>query len=407
MTDPTTPGTPTSPTTSPTTSATTGTTATSLRLGVNLMWCVPGDVGGSEQYLVRQLAGALEVQPDLDLTVFAPPAFVDRYRGLLAGATMVPAPVDGRRRWQRIAAESTWLYATTGGFDVIQHGGGTAPRPARRPYVLTIHDLQYRTFPEYFTPAKRRYLDAMIPRSARRAAMVTVPSEYVRGSVVRELGVPADDVVVVPHGYEPELLVERTPADELRRRHTLGDGPVLVYPAMAAPHKNHEFLVELLETVWREPDLRLVLIGGGGLAAEALDARIAAAPAHVRERIVRPGRVSDADKNGLIAMAEALVFPSRYEGFGAPLIEAMALGTPVLCSDATCLPDVAGDAAVVRALRPEAWGDGLAEVRRRHDELVAAGHRRVAAFTSRRSGEALLAAYARFEHARTGRGVGR
>jgi alpha-1,3-rhamnosyl/mannosyltransferase len=262
--------------------------------------------------------------------------------------------------------------------------------------VLTIHDLQYRTFPEYFTPAKRRYLDAMIPSSVRRAAVVTVPSEYVRSSVVRELGVAPDDVVVVPHGYEPELLVERAPADELRRRYALGDGPVLVYPAMAAPHKNHEFLVELLERVWREPDLRLVLIGGGGLASAALDARIGAAPTDVRTRILRPGRVSDADKNGLIAMAEALVFPSRYEGFGAPLIEAMALGTPVLCSDATCLPDVAGDAAVVRPLRADAWDDGLAEVRRRRDELVAAGHRRVAAFTSRRSGEALLGVYDRF-----------
>lgn len=370
---------------------------TSLRIGVNLMWCVPGEVGGSEQYLVRQLAGALEVQPDLDVTVMAPPAFVERYGELLSGAAMVRAPVDGRKRWQRILAESTWLFARTPGFDVVQHGGGTAPRPAHRPYVLTIHDLQYRTYPENFTPAKRRYLDAMIPRSARRAAMITVPSSYVRRSVIDELSVDPDDVVVVPHGYEPELLVDRTPADELRSRHGLGDGPVLVYPAMAAPHKNHRFLVELLETVWREPDLRLVLIGGGGLAGEALDARIAAAPADTRSRIVRPGRVSDADKNGLIAMADALVFPSTYEGFGAPLIEAMALGTPVLCSNATCLPDVAGDAGVVKPLVPDAWEAGLAEVRARRDQLVAAGLRRVEAFTSRRSGEALLAAYDRLE----------
>ena len=153
-----------------------------MRVAVNLMWCVPGDVGGSEQYLVRQLAGALEARPSLDLTVFAPTAFVGRYTDLLAGARFVSAPVDGRRRWQRIAAESSWLYARSGGFDLVQHGGGTAPRPARRPFLLTIHDLQYRTFPEYFTPLKRRYLDAMIPGSARRAALVTVPSEYVRGS---------------------------------------------------------------------------------------------------------------------------------------------------------------------------------------------------------------------------------
>jgi glycosyltransferase involved in cell wall biosynthesis len=364
-----------------------------MKIAANLMWCVPGDVGGSEQYLVRQLAGALGARPSLDLTVFAPAAFVGRYTDLLAGARLVAAPVDGRRRWQRIAAESSWLFARSRGFDLVQHGGGTAPRPARRPFLLTVHDLQYRTFPEYFSPLKRRYLDTMIPGSARRAALVTVPTEYVRGSVIRELGVGADRVVVVPHGYEPELLVERTDEATLRARLGLGDGPVLVFPAMTAPHKNHRFLVELMESVWSEPDLRLVFIGGRGLADEGVDEAIAAASPTTRHRVVRAGRVSDADKNGLIAMAEALVFPSRYEGFGAPLIEAMALGTPVLCSDATCLPEVAGDAAVVAPLRPDAWEVGLEEVRRRRDALIAAGHRRVEAFTSRRSGEALLGAY--------------
>ena len=161
----------------------------------------------------------------------------------------------------------------------------------------------------------------MIPGSARRAALVTVPSEYVRQSVVRELAVQPERVMVVPHGYEPELLVERSTEADLRARFALGDGPVVVYPAMTAPHKNHAFLVELMSTVWSDPDLRLVLIGGSGLAAADLERAIAAAPATARDRIVRPGRVSNADKNGLIAMADALVFPSRYEGFGAPLIE--------------------------------------------------------------------------------------
>ena len=366
-----------------------------MRIGVNLMWCVPGEVGGSEQYLVRQLAGALDARPDLDLTLFATSAFAAVHAERLPGARIVVSPVDGRQRWQRIVAESTWLYRRSSRLDLVQHGGGTAPRPARRPFLLTIHDLQYRTFPEYFSLVKRRYLDAMIPGSARRAAVVTVPSGYVRHSVIRELGVDPERVMVVPHGYEPELLAERSTPADLRRRLALGDGPVLVYPAMTAPHKNHRFLVDLMETVWTDPDLRLVLIGGRGLADESLAVAIAAAAPSTRSRIVRAGRVGEADKNGLIAMADALVFPSRYEGFGAPLVEAMALGTPVLCSDSTCLPDVAGDAAVVAPLERDAWADGLDRVRSHRDELVAAGHRRVEAFTSRRSGEALLEAYTR------------
>jgi alpha-1,3-rhamnosyl/mannosyltransferase len=366
-----------------------------MKVAVNMLWCLPGAVGGSEQYLVRQLVGARQLDASFDLTLFTTPGFRDVHQRSLPDARFVTAPIDGHRRALRIAAEHTWLYARSSGFDLVQHGGGTAPRLARHPYVLTLHDLQYRTFPQYFSSAKRRYLDAAIPGSARRAELVTVPSEYVRGSAIRELGLSPDRVMVVPHGYEPELLVARTPEDELRATYALGDGPVVVFPAMSAPHKNHVFLVDLLRERWTDPDLRLVLIGGPGLAEEELRGAIAAAPDHVRRRIVRPGRVSDADKNGLIAMAAALVFPSTYEGFGAPLIEAMALGTPFICSDATCLPDVAGDAGIVAPLQPDAWAAALPEAIARHDQLVASGRRRVEAFTSERSGEALLAAWAR------------
>ncbi len=366
-----------------------------MKVGVNLLWCLPGAVGGSEQYLVRQLVGAMSQRPDLELTLFATAEFRDVHHDALAGARFVAPPIDGHRRALRIAAEHTWLFARSGGADMVHHGGGTAPRVARYPYALTLHDLQYRTFPQYFSAAKRRYLDSAIPGSVARAAMVTVPSDYVRESAIRELGVTPERVVVVPHGYEPDLLVTRTPADELRAIYGLGDGPVVVYPAMSAPHKNHVFLVDLLRERWTDPALRLVLIGGAGMAEEALRGAIAAAPDHVRRRIVRPGRVSDADKNGLISLAAALVFPSTYEGFGAPLIEAMALGTPFICSDATCLPDVAGDAGIVVPLAPDAWSSALDEVVARRDELVAAGHRRVAAFTSERSGAALLAAWDR------------
>lgn len=365
-----------------------------VRAGANLLWCVPGAVGGSEQYLVRQLAGACEAAPSLDLGIYAVPELHRRYAARFPGVRFADAPIDGHRRWRRVVAESTWLRRASSAEALMHHGGGTAPLRTVRPFVLTIHDLQFRTFPQHFSTVKRRYLEATVPGSARRAAIVTVPTEYVRGTVVDELGIDASRVMVVPHGYEPELLVERTPEADLRARYSLGDGPVLVYPAMAAPHKNHAFLIDLMRSTWDEPDLRLVLVGGGGASSDDVAAAVARADDERPGRIVSAGRVSDADKNGLISMAAALVFPSTYEGFGAPLIEAMALGTPVLCSDATCLPDVAGGAAVVAPLDRDAWRAGLDEVVRRRTELVAAGAERVTHFTSRRSGEALLHAYA-------------
>ncbi|MCU1361306.1 MAG: putative glycosyltransferase [Ilumatobacteraceae bacterium] len=372
-----------------------------LRVGVNLLWCLPGEVGGSEQYLVRQLEGVQQANAadgraaHIDTTLFATMAFRQAHQTALAGSTFVDAPHNGDRRAVRVFDESSWLYSRTGGMDLVHHGGGTAPRRTRRPYVLTIHDLQYRTFPRYFSALKRHYLDAVVPDSARRAAVVTVPSEYVRRSVVTELRVDADRVVVVPHGYEPALLVERTPQADLRQRLGLGDSRVVVYPAMTAPHKRHTFLVELMRRHWTDGDLRLVLIGGRGMADDDLTRAIAASPAAVRDRIVRAGRVSDADRNGLLAMAEAMVFPSQYEGFGAPVVEAMALGAPVVCSDATCLPDVVGDAAVVRPLQLDRWADALDEVAARRAELIVAGRARAQQFTTLVSGRALLSAYRR------------
>ncbi|MEN9507048.1 MAG: hypothetical protein RI958_2974 [Actinomycetota bacterium] len=363
-------------------------------VAVNMLWCLPGAVGGSEQYLVRQLAGAFDVDPQLELSICSTAGFRDVHGSRLSPADFRISSADAHRRWRRVLTENTWLFGATSDVDLVHHGGGTAPRRARRPYLLTIHDLQYRTFPHYFSRVKRSYLDAVVPGSARRAARVAVPTEYVRDSVVRELGVPAERVGVVPHGYEPELLEQRSDAQELRSRLGLGDGPILVYPAMTAPHKNHRFLVEMMRTRWDDPDLRLVLIGGHGLASDDVAARIAEAERERPGRIIHAGRVGEADKNGLIALAAALVFPSLYEGFGAPLIEAMALGTPVLCSDSTCLPQVAGDAAVVAPLDPTSWAEGLDTVLARRERLTELGRERVSHFTARRSGEALVAMYA-------------
>jgi glycosyltransferase involved in cell wall biosynthesis len=110
-------------------------------------------------------------------------------------------------------------------------------------------------------------------------------------------------------------------------------------------------------------------------------------------RIVRPGRVPARERDGLIALAEALVFPSEYEGFGAPVLEAMALGTPVICSNCAALPEVVGDAAVVLPLTVDAWADALAKVSAIRDELIERGRLRAGRFTVATSGTALAAAY--------------
>jgi glycosyltransferase involved in cell wall biosynthesis len=355
-------------------------------IAVNLLWCVPGDVGGSEEYLVRQLLGLAEAAPTFRPNLYVVEGFVEAHPQLADTFPTVVAPFDGASRSRRIVGEIEWFHRRAAAADLRHHGGGTAPLLATRPYVLTIHDLQYRTYPHYFSRTKRTYLAGVIGKSVRRAQVVAVPSEYVRASVVDAYGVQPSRVSVVPHGFEPDLLSDITGEAVLRDRYSLSDSRVLVYPAVTHQHKNHRFLIDLLATRWRDPDLLLVLIGGSGASEEVVQAA-------TDTRIRRLGRVPEADRNGLLRLAEAMVFPSQYEGFGAPLIEAMALGCPVIASDATCIPAIVGEAGVVLPLDLDAWSDALDRVGKNRAELIAAGLRRATEFTARASGAALAAVY--------------
>ncbi|MFV0306992.1 MAG: glycosyltransferase [Desertimonas sp.] len=363
------------------------------RVGVNLLWCLPGQVGGSEEYLARQLVGLAAVAPDLCPTLFVPPGYGAAHPEL-AGLDQVTGPSGLDRRAWRVLAESTWLASRTAGFDLVHHGGGTMPSRSSRPAVVTIHDLQWLRYPEYVSPLKRRYLRTTVPASARRATIVTVPSDYVRRSVIGACAVAPERVLVVPHGVD--AAVATTPADVVRQRYGLGDRPFVVLPAITHPHKGHRFLLDLLADgrgEWGDAELALVLTGGAGRAEHAVASAIARFG--LADRVVRTGRVPAADRDGLIAAAEALVFPSRYEGFGAPVLEAMLLGTPVVAGDQTALPEVIGDAGIIRPLDADGWVGALDEARVRRDELIEAGRRRAATFSTAASGRALADAYRR------------
>jgi len=360
-------------------------------MAVNLLWCVPGAVGGSEQYLARQLVGLADGPDEYTPTLYCPDGFVDAHPELATRFEIVTAPISGSERARRVVAEHTWLARRTAGASLVHHGGGTAPAFGGGPVVLTIHDLQYETYPEYLHPIKLRYLRAVMPRSVSRAAVIAVPTEYVRSTVIDRFDADPDEVVVVRHGVEPDLGGDAGDPGELRERFGLGDGPVLVLPAVTHPHKGHRFLLEVMAEHWGDPDLRLVLLGGAGAAEDDIAAQVDSLG--LGARVVRTGRVDDADRDGLVQLAEALVFPSEYEGFGAPVVEAMALGTPVICSDQPALSEVVGDAGVVLPLVHDAWSDALDVVQRRRDRLVADGRLRALGFTSASSGSDLAAAY--------------
>ena len=359
------------------------------RVGVNLTWIAPGRVGGSEEYLTRQLLGL--PSDGFDLELYCSPAFTRSHPELAERFAMVPTPIDRDNRAIRIGLEHSWLPARSRRVDVVHHGGGTMPIELRRPTVLTVHDLQYRTFPQYFSSGRRRYLELMMRSSVGRATVVAVPTEYVRSTVVTGFDVDPDRVTVVPHGV-PDVSILPAAIAAARERHGLGDRPYVVYPAITHPHKGHRVLIEMLAA--SDDDLMLVLIGGEGAAEPTLRNEIASKG--VAGRVVRAGRVSTGDRDALLAGSEALVFPSEYEGFGAPLVEAMVLGVPIVCSSAPAVREVVGDAGVVVEDAMD-WAAALRDARSRRDELVDRGAERRGMFTLEASGRALAAAYRRAE----------
>ncbi len=362
-------------------------------VAVNLLWCVPGDVGGSEEYLVRQLLGLAAQRTEFLPTLYVVHSFARAHPELADIYPMVVAGITGHERPRRVLAEHLWLRRKSRHAELVHHGGGTTPSVGGGPIVLTVHDLQYLTHPEYHSRNKLRYLRRVVPRSVERAAVIATPTEWVRSTIIDEFGVDPDRVMVVPHGIEAEIGDDAPTEFELRRDYGLGGGKVLVYPAVTHPHKGHEFLLDVMARHWDDPDLRLVLLGGTGNAERQVEAKIAAL--RLDRRVIRTGRVSASHRDGFLALAEAMVFPSEYEGFGAPVVEAMALGTPVIAADQPAVAEVLGGAGIVLPRDAEAWATALDDVSSRRPELVAAGRRRSADFTASRSGAALAAAYRR------------
>lgn len=372
-----------------------------MRVALNLLWCAPGRVGGSEEYLTRQLLGVAELadtgqhntgqaHTGVEIEVFASAAFADAHRDLADRFTIRSPRWSVDSRPVRILTEHTWLSAVTRGADLVHHAGGTMPLLGPGPQVITVHDLQYLSYPQYFSRARLRYLRQVVPRSLTQAAMVVVPSGYVRSRVMEAFGIAAERVRVVPHGIGSSTQDLADP-QSLRTRYHLGDGPVFVYPAITHPHKNHGLLLTAMARYWKDPDLRLVLLGGQGVAEAEVAQQIS--DLGLAGRVIRPGRVPAADRDGLIALADALVFPSRYEGFGAPLIEAMTLGTPVAACDLTAISEVVGEAGWLLPDDPEAWADLPAMVGSNGTAMVAAGRKRSGDFSLQNSAAALLSAY--------------
>jgi glycosyltransferase involved in cell wall biosynthesis len=370
-------------------------------VGLNLVFLVPGETGGME-VVARELIPALIAAAPAGMRFTA---FVNR-EAAAAGdgpwGELLPAvtvPVKARDRVQWVLGEQTLLpvLAARAGVDLMHSLASTAPLWGRFRRVVTVHDLIYARFPDAHAGLRDRGMRLLVPGAVRRSARVMADSLSTREDLVELLGADPRRIDVVPLGLGT---VQREPAPaerDARARFELGERDVVLSLSAKRAHKNLLALIGALARI--APERRPVLVIPGYPTAHELELRGRAEALGVAGDVRFPAWVSSAELEGLWSLACAFVYPSLYEGFGLPVLEAMARGVPVACSNSSSLPEVAGDAALLFDPRDEAAIAAAVErLLRDPDEaarLRERGLERARLFTWERTARLTLESYAR------------
>jgi glycosyltransferase involved in cell wall biosynthesis len=383
-----------------------GTTSPSLpppgtHIALNLVFLVPGETGGMEIVARELIPALLAAAPRLRFT-----AFLNREAAAAGGGPwgeLLPAvtvPVHARNRIQWVLGEQTLLplLAARARVDLVHSLASTAPLWGRFRRVSTVHDLIYARYPDAHSGLRDRGMRVLVPAGVRRSERVIADSLSTRADLIEMLGTPASKIDVAPLGLAAVHRDAALSEAATRARLDLGERTVVLSLSAKRPHKNLLALISALGLIPSERRPLLVLPGYPTWHEAELRAHADALGLAADVRF--PDWLSSPELEGLWALARAFVFPSLYEGFGMPVLEAMARGVPVACSDTSSLPEVAGDAAlmfdpreeraIARALETLLSQDDTTRARTR-----AAGIARAQQFTWERTARATLDSYAR------------
>jgi glycosyltransferase involved in cell wall biosynthesis len=376
-----------------------------LRIGIDYTAAVRqhAGIGRYARNLIRALA---EIDTESQYTLFVAGGHGDDGLGLWpANFRVRSVPLSDRWLhilWQRLRLPLP-IQAVTGPLDLFHSPDFVLPPVGRTAAILTVHDLSFMRVPECYVPSFRSYLEAAVSRAVRRARWILADSESTRRDLVQLLDVGLERVMVLYPGVEARFrpIRELELLDCVRLRYGLPDYFILGLGTLQ-PRKNFVGLIEafsqLLAHSHNQNDkLHLVIVGREGWLAEDIPAAIARLGLGEQVRLV--GFVQDVDLPALYNLASVFAFPTLYEGFGLPVLEAMACGTPVVAADNSSIPEVVGEAgllvptndlpALVAALNSILGESTL------RNRLVAAGRKQACRFAWARSASQLSEVYQR------------
>jgi glycosyltransferase involved in cell wall biosynthesis len=360
---------------------------------------VPADRGGLGRY-VEGLLPALAVR-DADLAVVCQRVDAERYGRLIPNAQIVAGPPSISNRTARIAWEQTGLplVAEHVGAKVIHAPNYTVPLRPGRPVVTTIHDATFFSEPELYPHAKGAFFRAAIKSSVKRSARVIVPSKATRDELVRLVEADPTRLDVAYHGVDQNVFHPPSENETARLAARLGlkGQQYVAFLGAFEPRRNVPSLIRgWVSAVQGQQNPPALVIAGGAGWDDEIEAAVEEVPAGLR--VVRPGYLRMGDLAAFLGGAEVVAYPSHGEGFGLPVLEAMACGVAVLTTHRLSLPEVGGEAVAYTEPDAVSIGDALSGLLAdpgRRESLGAAAHERSLEFTWDHSAEAHLAAYQR------------